>query len=199
VRTVFSGEPWVHYGQIYVQSDPDSLNPMLEDAFLGQVNGLCGAAAPGSLFLTTGLHTGRVGLAVEVHESAPELDGAWEETVEVSFTPASPATRLVQWAGEASWPLDLAQVNYQVRFRASGMDAAHAADTRLDGQPQLDRYLLQLWPAPPGPERVVRQTSAYARYWHSVPASLQPRPAPTDEPPPVEIPRSSPRAAEPGR
>ena len=29
-----------------------------------------------------------------------------------------------------------------------------------------DRYLLQFWPAPPAPDRVVRQTSFRAAYWH---------------------------------
>lgn len=32
--------------------------PGLEETFAGQVNGLCGAAVAGSLFLTFGLHTG---------------------------------------------------------------------------------------------------------------------------------------------
>ncbi|MGW0916873.1 hypothetical protein ACWD1Z_34955 [Streptomyces sp. NPDC002784] len=58
---------------------------------------LCGAANPGHLFLTTGLHTGRVGLTVEVHEAEPSLDERWEEIVEVSFRPGSSQTAVVPW------------------------------------------------------------------------------------------------------
>src|SRR5262249_29690187 len=64
VRTLFDGEVHVHYGQVYVESGPETGNPRLDAAFAGQVNGLCGAAARGALFLATGLHTGRVGFAV---------------------------------------------------------------------------------------------------------------------------------------
>lgn len=39
--------------------------------------------------------------------------------------------------------LPLEQSAYRVRYLAIGMGEARAADPRLDGQPQLDRYLLQ--------------------------------------------------------
>jgi hypothetical protein len=58
------------------------------------------------------------------------------------------------------------------------MDAGHAADTRMDDEPGLDRYLLQLWPGPPGPDRVVKQTSAIAAYWHGFARDQPPPPAP---------------------
>jgi hypothetical protein len=37
----------------------------------------------------------------------------------------------------------------------------------MDDEPALDRYLLQLWPAPHRAEVLVRQTSEIAAYWHS--------------------------------
>jgi hypothetical protein len=166
VRTLFDGEVHVHYGQIYVESNPDTANPQLEAAFAGQVNGLCGGASPGALFLVTGLHTGRVGFAVELREGAPAVDHGWEEIVEVSFAPRSARVALVEWAGAASWALELEQVEYRVRYCATGMEAGRARDTLLEGEPMLDRYLLQFWPAPPGPDRVVKQTSEVAAYWH---------------------------------
>src|SRR5262245_12813985 len=60
-----AGRLHVHYGQAYVLCGDREL-PDLEDAFRGQVNGLCGASALGALFLVTGLHTGMVGFAVQV-------------------------------------------------------------------------------------------------------------------------------------
>jgi hypothetical protein len=89
VRRPVAGEVHVDYGQIYVLSDPDSFGPDLAEAFAGQRAGLCGAAVPGALWLSTGLHTGHVGFTVEVHDQAPPLDPVWEDAVEVSFRPAS--------------------------------------------------------------------------------------------------------------
>lgn len=175
MRRPVEGEVHVHYSQIYVESDPDSFGPDLAEAFAGQSAGLCGAATPGALWLSTGLHTGNVGFTVEVHDQAPPLDPAWEDAVEVSFRPASAGSALVQWAGEASWDLGLEETDYRVRYCAKGMDEARRQDTRLDDELQLDCYLLQFWPAPPAPDRVLKQTSAIAAYWHGY-ARRQPAP-----------------------
>ncbi|MEU9663762.1 hypothetical protein [Streptomyces chartreusis] len=99
MRRPVDGEVHVHYGQIYVESDPDSFGPGLAEAFAGQSAGLCGAAIPGALWLSTGLHTGSVGFCVEVHDQAPPLDAAWDDVVEVSFRPVSSRSALVQWGG----------------------------------------------------------------------------------------------------
>ena len=55
---------------------------------------------------------------------------------------------------------------YRVRYTARGMDAAHAADTVIDGEEPLDAYRLWFWPAPPAPDRVIKVVSETARYWH---------------------------------
>ncbi|NBE54377.1 hypothetical protein [Streptomyces boluensis] len=157
------GEVHVHYGQIYVVSDDET--PDLDDAFEGQTSGLCGAAEEGALWLVTGLHTGNVGFTVEVHDSAPELDPVWEDVVEVSFRPGSADAALEEWGGERVYALGLSETDLRVRYCALGMDAARELDTRID-QEQVDRYLLQFWPAPPEPDRILRQTSEYAAYWH---------------------------------
>ncbi|WP_309096644.1 hypothetical protein [Streptomyces sp.] len=180
MRRPVEGEVFVHYGQIHVESDPDGFGPGLGEAFAGQSTGLCGAAVPGALWLHTGLHTGDVGFTVEVHDQAPPLDAAWEDVVEVSFRPVSPDSSLVEWAGEATWPLDLAETDYRVRYCAQGMDRAHRQDTRLEEEPQPDRYLLQFWPAPPEPDRLLRQTSDLAAYWHSVARRQPPPPTPAE-------------------
>ncbi|GAB2663019.1 DUF6630 family protein [Nocardia goodfellowii] len=161
------GEVHVSYGQIYVESDPGDVGPRMHEAFAGQNSGLCGAAVPGALFLRTGLHTGDVGFTVEVRGQAPALDPAWEDVVEASFYPLSEQSFLVQWAGEDSWELDLREgLDYRVRYCARGMDQAREVDVRLDDEPLQDRYLLQFWPAPPEPDRIVRQTSQTAAYSH---------------------------------
>ncbi|MEU2149633.1 MULTISPECIES: hypothetical protein [Streptomyces] len=166
MRRPVAGEVHVHYGQIYVESDPDSVIPDLSEAFAGQSGGLCGAAVPGVLWLVTGLHTGNVGFVVEVHDEDPPLDPIWEDVVEVSFRPVSDRTSLVQWAGEAAWDLNLARTDYRVRYCARRMDEGRQLDTRVSGEPQADNYLLQFWPGQPGADRVVRQTSRNAAYWH---------------------------------
>ncbi|MET9581491.1 hypothetical protein ABZY30_39065 [Streptomyces massasporeus] len=180
MRRPVEGEVHVHYGQIYVESAPDDHVPDLAEAFAGQRAGLCGAATPGFLWLNTGLHTGDVGFTVEVRDQAPPLDPAWEDVVEVSFRPASDRSALVQWAGEDSWDLDLEETDHRVRYCASGMDRARETDTRSADDPQLDRYLLQFWPAPPEPDRVLKETSRTAAYWHRYARTLPPPPTPAE-------------------
>jgi hypothetical protein len=180
VRRPVEGEVHVHYGQLYVESDPASHGPDLAEAFAGQSCGLCGAAIPGTLWLTTGLHTGDVGLTVEVHDEPPPLEPDWEDVVEVSFRPVSGSTALVLWGGEGCWELDLEEADHRVRYCAKGMDAARKEENRLDDEPQLDCCLLQFWPAPPAPDRVLKHTSKAAAHWHDYARRLPPPPTPAE-------------------
>ncbi len=177
MRTLMSQAAWVHYGQIYVASGEDQ--PDMGECFGGQDNGLCGAAMPGFLFLMTGLHTGEVGFTVELHEAPPPVDDGWQEIVEASFGPMGEAA-LVSWGGEQGWPLDLAQASYRVRYCATGMDEGRELDTKMDEDPEADRYLLQFWPAPPGADKVVKQTSEIAAYWHEYAREQPPPPTPEE-------------------
>lgn len=179
MRRPVVGEVYVHYGQIYVESDRQAIGPALAEAFGGQSGGLCGAATPGALWLTSGLRTGNVGFTVEVHDQAPQLDPEWEEVVEVSFRPASARSVLAQWAGEGAWELGLDEVDYRARYCASGMDEARRQDTRLAG-PRWTHYLLQFWPAPPARDEVLKQTSSIAAYWHDSARRLPPPPTPAE-------------------
>ncbi|MCO5968195.1 hypothetical protein [Actinoallomurus soli] len=180
MRTLFDGKVFVSYRQIYVDSGSDFGGDMYA-TFAGQSNGLCGGAVPGLLFLVTGLHTGDVTFTVELHESAPPVDDSWEDIVEVSFTPAGPKVSLDEWDGE-SWPLELAQVPYRVRYSATGMDAGAELDTPDDDDLGPDRYLLQFWPDTPRPDAVVKQTSDQADYWHGVGRRVPAPSAPAAEP-----------------
>lgn len=176
MRTLMTGPAWVHYAQIYVESSDDSM-PELGECFGGQQNGICGAAAPGTLFLITGLHTGKVDFAVELHDEEPPLDDSWEDVVEVSYRPAGEVV-LNGWGGEGRWPLALDPVDYRVRYCGWGMDAGHQSAGPMDDEPLVDRYLLQFWPAAPAPDRVIKQASAQAAYWHSEARKTPPPPTP---------------------
>ncbi|MFD3514727.1 hypothetical protein [Streptomyces sp. NPDC058657] len=181
VRTVFDGVMRVSYRQFYVQSGLDSAREEQADPRAGQSNGLCGAANPGELFLTTGLHTGRVGLTVEVHETEPPLDEQWEEVVEVSFRPGSTEIAVVPWGEGPICSTDLPVTDYRVRYCGRGMDVTPDDELSvLDGGPTVDHYLLQFWPAGHAPDRVVKQTTQSAAYWHDHARSLQPPPAPEE-------------------
>jgi hypothetical protein len=174
------GEVWVHYAQVYVESlrADEQVYPDLAACFAGQSNGLCGAAVPGVLFLTTGLHTGRVPFRAELHDEPPPSGDGWQEIVEVPFQPAGEVV-LAEWGGGETWPLELARTPYRVRYCATGVDAGHDLDTRMDADPAPDRYLLQFWPDPDGsPDRVIRQTSEMAAYWHGFARQQPPPPSP---------------------
>ncbi|GAA4326259.1 hypothetical protein GCM10023086_53720 [Streptomyces venetus] len=69
-------------------------------------------------------------------------------------------------------------------MRYCGRDLDRARDEELsvlEGGDPVDHYLLQFWPAPAGPDRVVRQTSRTAEYWHRHARSLPPPPSPQEE------------------
>ncbi|WP_432885700.1 hypothetical protein ACQPYH_01985 [Kribbella sp. CA-245084] len=175
VRTTMSEPAWVAYAQIYVESGEEYAD--LGECFAGQRNGLCGAAVPGKLFLITGLHTGRVGFTVELHDTMPSVEYDAEDVVEAPYRPIGDA-KLVTWGGSGGpWSLELEpQTDYRVRYSAWGMDEGHQAGPPKDGEPLVDRYLLQFWPARPAPDRVVKETSKQAAYWHKF-ARQQPTPA----------------------
>lgn len=164
---VFDGTFPVRYGQAYILSRPPDVNSDLEEAFVGQQNGLLGASVPGQLWLTTGLHTGRVRLRISKAEAEPPLDFGWQEIVEATFVPTSSSAALTSWGGEAHpVPLHLDVSSYRVRFCASHMDEARQQDTVCEAEDPIDEYALVFWSAPAAPDRVIKQTAAVAAYWH---------------------------------
>ncbi|WP_439678581.1 hypothetical protein [Embleya sp. MST-111070] len=179
MRTVFEGSVDVAYMQMYVDSRAQ-WSAIEEDHCAGQVNGLCGAAVEGYLFLTTGMHTGSVGLTIEVHDGPPEVDGRWEDVVEAPFTPQSRTVRLAQWGDADACEFELDPVDHRVRYCAMGMDEANAHGVVFAGEPPVDRYLLQFWLAPAEPDRVVRQTSDQAAYWNRIARDRPPPPTPDE-------------------
>jgi hypothetical protein len=139
--------------------------PDLTDTRRSQRNGLCGAAVPGTLSMVTGLHTGAVTVVVEWQNSEPDVAAGWEDIVEVSFQPLDRDVMLSSF--EDTFEVELPALEpLRVRFSATGMDAGRLMDTTEDDEIAPDTYLLQLWPAAPRPDAVIRQGSAAAQYWH---------------------------------
>ncbi|GLY99945.1 hypothetical protein [Actinoplanes sp. NBRC 103695] len=179
MTVIFDGEIHVHYRFINLTVDDDL--PDLSHASGGQRNGLCGAAEPGALAMITGLHTGPVPFTMTWHDTEPPPADDWEEVVEVPFEAASHDVTLS--AFEESHQLRLpATGSLRARYCATGMEEATDLET------PVDRYLLQLWPAAPAPDAILRETSRSAAYWHGV--------AQETPPPPTQAERAAARAAE---
>jgi hypothetical protein len=156
---------YVHYGQIYLlDGEGDLPNFDLAQTTSGGII----RVGPGEALMMTGLHTGKVGFKVSVHDHhpPPDLDG-YEDVVEVSFESRDGRASLVGWAGEYSRdlpPLPAGPGTYRVRYHARGMDAAAAA---VNSDAPIDEYLLQVWPAPPSPAMTLKRTSQQCAYWQN--------------------------------
>ncbi|SFV31464.1 hypothetical protein SAMN05216456_1349 [Devosia crocina] len=161
---LFAGIVQLQYGQAYVELD-GAFDGNMENSFIGQSNGLCGAAASEILFLVTGLHTGPVGLTVNLFDAAPELDQEWEEVVEVSFRAPRGEITLMEWGADQGVRIAVPSGEYRARCYGVDMEEANALDTNITEVP-VDRYRLDLWLAPSAPDRVIKQTSEVAAYWH---------------------------------
>ena len=162
-KVVFDGEMFTCYGMMFVEAR--DCPPMLaEDAFQGQSNGLCGGITQGGLFLMLGIHTGEVPLTIRVHEQQPAVDNTWEEIVEASCHLPQWPIYLMAWGGKGV-QLDMQAGSYRARF--SGTKFGRSEELRFEGE-SGEHYLLDLWPAPPKPDAVLKVTTASADYWHSV-------------------------------
>lgn len=113
-------------GQFWIASDADDIGPDMFAAFVGQQNGLLGAAEEGQLRLITGKADGDVGFAVQVVESEPELDDSWEDCVEVSFSPRTPVVGFFDWDFNVVFEIPLGAQTYRVRYAGRAMDAGQA-------------------------------------------------------------------------
>lgn len=97
--------------------------------------GLLGASVPGQLWITTGLHTGRVGMRTTKADDPPPVDDVWEMVVEASLVPPSSSAALTGRDGEARpLPLQLDVISYRVRLCALHIDEARQQDTILEDE-----------------------------------------------------------------
>jgi hypothetical protein len=155
----------IEYHQFYVDSEDGGYIDM-DRAYAGMANGLCGAGSAGRLFLTTGAQNGPVEVSVILFESAPELDDYWEDVVEVSLR-AGPRLMLAQWGYEKKFSLAIPPGQYRVRYCAMGMDEEMPDTLSPGGSGAVQSYCLQFWPAPAGPDVILKTTAKTAFYWHA--------------------------------
>lgn len=154
------------YGQFdLIWSLPGGFDGDYRRFFAGQVNGLVGAGDPSGLYLNLARRSGGSPVRIVLHDVEPALaDESWEDVVEVSIrVPDGSNVRWCAWAGMAYGELGgLDAGDYRVRVSARGRDLA--SEEFSPGT--LDEYLVELWPAEPGGDRIVRAGSANAAYWH---------------------------------
>jgi hypothetical protein len=155
------------YGQLdLVYGDGTGFDGDVDRFFAGQANGLVGASDPGGVYLVLARRSGGSQVRIVLLDGPPPEDPTWEDVVEVSTTvPSSGDVTWTSWGYENSGELaDVTPGDYRVRVSARGRDAG-AADEFADGV--VDHYLLQLWPAPPTPDAIIRTGSDNATYWHA--------------------------------
>lgn len=171
MATLHEGDVEAEYGLVWLMP-PEQDPPVPTDAVGGQRNGLCGGAVPGVLLLHTSTTRGHVPMRVDLHTGRPPLDPAWEEVVEASFV--TDVTDHVLWSFQEVVALPpLPSGAYRARLSATGYDDAYDG-TRVRGGPVVDRYLLELWPAPPAPDAVLRCTGTRAADCHRLAQATPP-------------------------
>lgn len=133
--------------------------------FDGQLNGLVGAADASGVYVILARRSGGSPVRIELLDQAPGPAGeAWEDVVEVSVKiPDGAQPRWSSWAGESGGTVAVPPGTYRLRVSARGRDAGH--DGEFAPGP-VDWYLLELWPAPPTDDAILRVGSADAAYWH---------------------------------
>jgi hypothetical protein len=166
-RILFDELVETDYGQLdLVWSDDYGFDGDFDRFFHGQVNGLAGAASGQGLYVNLARRSGGSPVRIVLLDDPPLASDAdvWEDVVEVAVNvPHDAEPKWCTWAGETSGPLDIPPGAYRVRVSARGRDAG--ADGEFADGP-VDFYMLEIWPAPPEPDSIIRSTSADARYWH---------------------------------
>lgn len=163
---MFEGDLQVHYGFVYVDSGVSGRDEGVEQR-AGQRNGLLGAAQPGFLLISTGMHTGLVPFRVEAPDTAPPVDEIYGEIVEASCDLRGPEVSLSTFEWGTSFALPQGGP-HRVRLSARDYEAGREQERYKPQEPVRDCYLLQLWPAPMAPDEIVKVSSRSAAYWHGV-------------------------------
>jgi hypothetical protein len=167
VRVLLDGVIDTDYGQFdLVWGDDYGFDGDVDRFFAGQVNGLVGAASGQGLYVNLARRSGGSPVRIVLlQDAAPAPDREeWEDIVEVSITiPPGVEPKWSTWAGENSGPLDIPPRTYRVRTSAHGRDAGRGGEFAGGA---VDRYLLEIWPAPAQPDAIIQSTSADADYWH---------------------------------
>ena len=169
-KILFSGQLNIYYGQFYFDmADEDNIDEDMllpETAFNGQENGICGAVQKGKLFFVTGISDGIININVDLHMPEPPVDETYGEVVEVPFQRGEEPVALCEWAAEATHNLDLPAGNFRVRYCIDGMDKDYDEASDFDAPLPGQRHLIQIWSSEAKPDKVVKQSSDMAAYWH---------------------------------
>lgn len=172
-KVLADGELFVQYGFVYVDSGVGGWDEEV-DQRAGQRNGLAGAAQAGFVMLTTGTHTGDVPLRFELYRKEPPVDERWDEIVEVSVDLRDRRLEVTSFDRELAVRKLRQNGPHRLRYSAIRFeDERH----RREHEVALDRYLVQLWPAPMGPDEIVKKTSGVADYWHGLARKTEPNPS----------------------
>jgi len=154
----------VYYGQFYLLSE-EGVGSDLSECFLGQKNGLCGTVSSGMVFCITGLHTGKIGLQIDLEEYEPDLDRDAGEIVEASFSVTEAGIDLESWGGEVKECLPIPSGHYRIRY--SAYDFAKAEETGEFDAGDIETYKIQVWPSDKIGDSVIKVSTEQAGYWHS--------------------------------
>jgi hypothetical protein len=154
------------YGQFdLIWDDEYGFDGDFERFFDGQLNGLVGAAHAGSVYVNLARRSGGSPVRIVLRNSRPADDESYQDVVEVSIQiPTNTVVQWASWAYESHGTLaDLLPGAYRLRVSARDRDAGRDGEF---AEGSVDAYLLELWPAPPEPDSIVRVGSHDAEYGH---------------------------------
>lgn len=147
----------VQYHQFNISDEGGPTGPDLQREHNGLVQ-----VTDGVTIVLTGIHTGDVDVTVTLHEAEPALDsGGWQECVEISAHSASGDLMVRGLMDDLDEELPVLSFSgpgdYRLRVHARGRDTA----VDLAPDEVTEWYLVQAWPAPVQPARVLSQSDAY--------------------------------------
>lgn len=147
---------FAQYHHFQIVDPQGSLADDLDSAYNGLVS-----ASGGAIEVTTGIHTGNVQVAVELHSQCPDVAADWEEIAEISYHSRSREVLVTHFMDDHA---DLPSLGsqgpgpYRLRVHARGRDRA-VDQTPVDEV--LESYLIQSWPAAHQDTLLVKATDAY--------------------------------------
>lgn len=131
----------------------------------GRADRLIDASVPGALWLHPPALYGKFRIRVLARPTRPRLPSWCQDVVEVSLHSRGAGLTMGGFQ-ELSHVMPLAAGSYRVRYCVAGQDAAARESTRKAPASGYrlysSRQLLQLWPAPPAPSKLVKVTSRFA-------------------------------------
>ncbi len=153
-----SGEVDADYSQIELHPGDGGVAALEGD--VGLANGEFGEL----VVLTVAREYGPAHVEVQVLAAEPAPDPAWDAAVELSLRTGE-GMRVTGWSGVGLVPVPVpADVGVRLRYVVIGGQATK--DGAWDGtRSGPDGYLVQVWPAPEEPPRVVASTSPWSQYW----------------------------------